>query len=283
MKCIRADPVAIALSDAGQKDVHFRAFQHQTYSINDVSMGWEELIECQDQCGCDPSLSFWAQAEQYCTNNGLYLPSEWQYWAALDEIDFTTVELTRERWMPAEPRAVKVQPMEYLHDPQFSSRPLQIAPQERLRGGDDTDLRFRCAGTIPHLQLQWEQEQQQYPIRLDTLPPMPRVVGGGSVDSWWQSDLLYRKYFDQGPRVVDEKVVQDYIDQDFNSLAELLWAYHLQQPSITSVYLLGNSHQGRPILALRISDAPEEIKPKPAVLLLGGLHGNEPHEHHVCP
>ena len=64
--------------------------------------------------------------------------------------------LTRERWMPPEPRAVKVQPMEYLHDPCLR-RPLQIAPQERLRGGDDTDLRFRCAGTIPQLQLQWEQ------------------------------------------------------------------------------------------------------------------------------
>ncbi|MGC6509757.1 MAG: M14 family zinc carboxypeptidase [Myxococcota bacterium] len=275
MKCIRADSVAIALRDAGQKDVHYRAFQHPTYAINEHSMGWDELIECQEQCNCDPALSFWAQAEQYCTSNGLYLPSEWQYWAALDEIDFSEVELTRERWMPAEPRTVKIQPMEYLHDPQYSSQPLQIAPQQRLRGGDDTDLRFRCAGTIPQLQIQWEQEQLQYPIRLDTLPPMPRVTSGGSSDSWWSTDLLYRKYFDKGPRIVDGKVVQDYIYQDFHSLAELLWAYHLQQRAITSVYLLGNSHQGRPILALRISDSPQEIKPKPSVLLFGGLHGNE--------
>ena len=145
--------------------------------------------------------------------------------------------------MPAEPRAVKVQPMEYPYDPDSSPAPSDRT-SERLRGGDDTDLRFRCAGTIPRFSP--EQEQQQYPIRLDTLSPMPRAVGGGSVDSWWQSDLLYRKYFDQGPRVVDEKVVQDYIYQDFSS-RRIALGLPSSATSITS-NLLGNSHHDAPFL-----------------------------------
>ena len=60
--------LAIALRDAGQRRVHFRAFQHPTYAIHEQPMGWDDLIECQEKnVAAIPSLSFWAQAEQYCT------------------------------------------------------------------------------------------------------------------------------------------------------------------------------------------------------------------------
>ena len=133
---------------------------------------------------------------------------------------------------------------------------LQIAPQERLRGGDDTDLRF--AVLVPYLSFSSSGNRSSNSIPFDWIPcrQCPRC-GWWFIDSWWQSDLLYRKYFDQGPEVVDEKVVQDYIYQDFNSLKIALGL-----PSSATLnhfcVLLGNSHQGRPILALRISDAPEE-------------------------
>jgi hypothetical protein len=55
----------------------------------------------------------------------------------------------------------------------------------------------------------------------------------------------------------------------------LLWAYHIQHPDITAVYLLGYSHQNRPILAFRITEDPMQIKPEPSVLVMGSLHGNE--------
>ncbi|MBX7056673.1 MAG: hypothetical protein K1X75_01315 [Leptospirales bacterium] len=47
-------------------------------------------------------------------------------------------------------------------------------------------------------------------------------------------------------------------------------------PELTRLQELGRSHQGRPILALRISDDPGNHGYKPAVLYLGAQHGNEP-------
>jgi hypothetical protein len=57
---------------------------------------------------------------------------------------------------------------------------------------------------------------------------------------------------------------------------ELMQAYHRAHPEHTRLEVLGRSLQGRPILALAIARDLEPDDPRPAVLLNGGHHGDEP-------
>ncbi len=55
----------------------------------------------------------------------------------------------------------------------------------------------------------------------------------------------------------------------------LLRAYAAKFPALATVRELGRSHGGRPVLALKISDAVERDEDEPAVLLNGAHHGSE--------
>ena len=46
-------------------------------------------------------------------------------------------------------------------------------------------------------------------------------------------------------------------------VANLLKAYHARYPEVTALHTLGNSRQGRPIWALRITDNPQKTKWSP--------------------
>ena len=56
---------------------------------------------------------------------------------------------------------------------------------------------------------------------------------------------------------------------------DLLCGYQKAFPDIARVVHLGDSHQDRPILALRITDNPDQDEDEPAVFLTGGHHGHE--------
>lgn len=53
-------------------------------------------------------------------------------------------------------------------------------------------------------------------------------------------------------------------------------------PTITRVFNPGNSHQGRPLLTLKISDNPLIDEPEPAVYINGATHAREPGGTHCC-
>lgn len=69
------------------------------------------------------------------------------------------------------------------------------------------------------------------------------------------------------------RVDQSYKDPDM--VQDLLAAYAQRFPDISRLVELGRTAQGRPILALKISDAPDRDEDEPAVLLIGGNHGGE--------
>ena len=52
--------------------------------------------------------------------------------------------------------------------------------------------------------------------------------------------------------------------------------YHRRYPEKTELVTLGTTHQGRPIRALLIADRPSAARGRPAVLLNGAHHGDEP-------
>jgi hypothetical protein len=56
----------------------------------------------------------------------------------------------------------------------------------------------------------------------------------------------------------------------------ILADYHRRHPEKTELVPLGTTHQGRPIQALLIADRPAAARHRPAVLLNGAHHGDEP-------
>lgn len=63
--------------------------------------------------------------------------------------------------------------------------------------------------------------------------------------------------------------------RDPRMVAELLHTWAAQQPNLARVVELGRTAQGRPLLALKISNHPDLAEDEPAVLLNGGHHGDE--------
>ena len=69
--------------------------------------------------------------------------------------------------------------------------------------------------------------------------------------------------------------VLDQSYKDPRMVADLLKAYHARYPEVTALHTLGNSRQGRPIWALRITDNPKKDEMEPTVLMVAAHHGSE--------
>jgi hypothetical protein len=69
--------------------------------------------------------------------------------------------------------------------------------------------------------------------------------------------------------------VLDHSYKDPRMVADLLKAYHAKYPDVTELHTLGNSRQGRPIWALRITDNPRKDEYEPTVLMIAAHHGSE--------
>lgn len=64
--------------------------------------------------------------------------------------------------------------------------------------------------------------------------------------------------------------------KDGDMVADVLAAWHRLHPDITRVSSIGTTVEGRDILAIRITDNPDQDEPdEPAVLLSGAMHGSE--------
>lgn len=61
-----------------------------------------------------------------------------------------------------------------------------------------------------------------------------------------------------------------------DNVRAILEEHHAHNPCVTELHDLGTTHQGRPILALAIGRGGAGDRKKPAVLLNGAHHGNEP-------
>ncbi len=68
------------------------------------------------------------------------------------------------------------------------------------------------------------------------------------------------------------------IDESFKNAAmveALVRGYHKRYPKISKLEVLGRSHQGRPLLGLKISKNPDRDEDEPVVLLNAAHHGSE--------
>ena len=93
---------------------------------------------------------------------------------------------------------------------------------------------------------------------------------------YWARNVAYRMASPEPEINADNTgFVLDKTYKDPRMVADLLKAYHSRYPEVTALHTLGNSRQGRPIWALRITDNPQKDEMEPAVLLVAAHHGSE--------
>ncbi len=146
---------------------------------------------------------------------------------------------------------------------------------------------FRCAASPEEAAVQalWRQQGSVF-VPLDAPTVLREIVDGES----WRSleaegplpekahalrDEVYRTHVGRPPVVAEGRVQANASFKDVWMVEDALFAWHQLYPEITRVGVIGLSHQGRPILAMRISDHPDRDEDEPAVLINGSAHGHE--------
>ena len=96
----------------------------------------------------------------------------------------------------------------------------------------------------------------------------------------------YRIVGDPPFRFIDPDISVRHLSQDLRVwmsgykdallVEKILFALAERFPDITRLETIGQTHEGRPILALKIARNPAEQRNRPTVLLAGAHHGNEP-------
>ncbi len=101
------------------------------------------------------------------------------------------------------------------------------------------------------------------------------AVWTGSERGWQQSDPDYRAQRGLPPQPTADGFRLDSSYKDAAMVADLLAGYARRYPELTHLERIGNSLEGRPLLALKISDNAARSEPEPAILLDGAHHGRE--------
>lgn len=89
------------------------------------------------------------------------------------------------------------------------------------------------------------------------------------------TDPDYRKHQGRPPIATKTGFDIDESYKDADMVMDLVRAYAARFPRIARLEEIGRSHQGRPILALKISDHPGDDEDEPALLLNAAHHGSE--------
>jgi hypothetical protein len=101
------------------------------------------------------------------------------------------------------------------------------------------------------------------------------VLASDSNLPWKLTDSAYRSQRGRKPKAKGRGFVLDASYKNPEMVEALLRAYQAKYPSISTMFEVGRSHQGRPIWALKISDNPDKSEGEPSVLLHGGTHASE--------
>jgi hypothetical protein len=86
--------------------------------------------------------------------------------------------------------------------------------------------------------------------------------------------VLFLIFFGGNPAALP--AVQLGIYHDYNSIYGALQEFAATYPSLTQLYSIGKSVQGRDIWCLRITDSPQQRQAEPSMAYLSTFHGNEP-------
>ncbi len=101
------------------------------------------------------------------------------------------------------------------------------------------------------------------------------VIAVDSNVPWKTLDPEYRKYADRAPTKTRRGFRLDLSYKNVDMVEAILRGYQERYAEISTLVELGRSHQGRPILGLKISDNPLRDESEPAVLLNGAHHASE--------
>jgi hypothetical protein len=105
------------------------------------------------------------------------------------------------------------------------------------------------------------------------------IRGATQPNSWYAADPIYRSWRSTWGEGSGQKTLgiadvhETYKDPEM--VGHLLHAYHKAFPELTTLKQIGQTHHGRPIWALRITDPGVPAREKPAVFLNGAHHGHE--------
>jgi sulfatase modifying factor 1 len=132
---------------------------------------------------------------------------------------------------------------------------------------------FRCAATLEQARVLTDMDYRPLEIQaadaLCAARAAPTEATPHSPQSWAATDRGYRRNQGKLLRIVN----QSYKSPEM--IERLVCHYYERFPKISQAYQVGLSHEGRPILALRVSDRPRDGSGRPAVLFEGGQHGHE--------
>jgi len=92
---------------------------------------------------------------------------------------------------------------------------------------------------------------------------------------WWAYDRRYAEAMDQPPKATAKGFDLTISYKDIEQVYAIVRGYAERYPDITRLHTIGQSARGFPILALRITDKPDEDEGEPTVLLNGAHHGSE--------
>ena len=136
---------------------------------------------------------------------------------------------------------------------------------------------FRCVFEANEGQEVLALHKHSFPMSVEEPPSTPSIIRkSGEEHSWWDRDARFRKHLRKKIRLDAKTLSVGTNYHDPRQVASLLWKYHELFPESSRMFLLGYSHQGRPIWGLRLRvEGVEGTVRNQRVLINGGIHGNE--------
>lgn len=92
---------------------------------------------------------------------------------------------------------------------------------------------------------------------------------------WKVFHAEFRARVGRAPEARGRGFVLDDSYKDPEIVADILFAYHTRYPELTALVQIGQSHQGRPIWALKVSDRPGLHEDEPPILFDAAHHASE--------
>jgi hypothetical protein len=247
-------------------------YQQDTFYADINTVTKEQVIQCQNDCKCPQGQ--WNSlpvANAFCQIQGKDLPTETQLWMIHND---NALKKSGNDWEWTSSFSTQIPVMNVLLEQDkpcnnctINEQYIVLSRGNRKASTGNDGHNFRCIQQSSSL-------LNNYPIALKKPRPIPNWTTKYNAKSWAATDPGYSKKIAQREnQSVPAKI--DYHYLDVFMVSDLIWAYHKAYPKITKVYQIGESNDGFPLLAIRISDNPTKDENEPAVLINGAHHGDE--------
>ena len=245
------------------KGSSYRAFWLERFYIDRERVTQEEVEACQAECKCPRGAwNDWVVAQAYCEQQGKYLPSENHLWMFYSQHGQSLTsgeerfEWSADRFISSgTPYSVQ---WNTIRNCEGACQDYVAVSTFQRRSAKPSQPYFRCMVTdIADL------DPYKKPYLLKTLPAFPPVT------QKWRASWSYRN-----PKTMQEKIkignITRYLSPEMAN--RILWEYKQNYPDRVSVYQIGKTNRGLPLIAVKVSSGTPS---QPSILIEGGHHGNE--------